>query len=186
MKLLFFALLFSMPAMAQESIYDLKVQTAYGGEFPLNHYRGQKMAIASVSVDLLDKNGSLEFWDSLKTTYPKVAFVLIPASDMDTLISDSVPMEDIKSKASKKLMLSGAGKVKKDKDQNQHPVMQWLTDATRNRHSNMDVESDLQIYVISESGVLYSILAKGTPLSVLKTVLEQPDVKPNVYGELKP
>ena len=175
-----------MPAIAQESIYDLSVKTAYGGELSLNYYRGQKIAVASVSVDLLDSNGTLQFWDSLKTAYPNIAFILIPASDMDTITNDSVPMEDIKAKASKKIVLSGAGKVKKDKGQSQHPIMQWLTDAKKNKHSNMDVGSDLEIFVVSESGVLYSILSKGTRLSVLKTVLEQPDIKPNEYGELKP
>jgi glutathione peroxidase-family protein len=187
MKLIFlFALIFSVPAIAQESIYDLNVQTAYGGELSLNYYREQKIAIASVSVDMLRRKGPLEFWDSLKTAYPKVVFIMIPASDMDTLTNDSIAMEEIKSNASKKFVLSGAEKVKKDKGEEQNPVMQWLTDAKKNQRSNMEVESEFQIYVVSESGILYSVLTKGTPLWVLKSVLEQPDVKPNVYGELKP
>src|SRR5690349_14455602 len=136
MKLLFlFALIFSVPVAAQESIYDLNVQTAYGGELSMNYYRGQKIAIASVGVDMLDKKGMLEFWDSLKTSYPNIAFILIPASDMDTLTNDSIPMEDIKKNASKKLVVSGAGKVKKDKGQSQDPLMQWLTDVKKNKHS---------------------------------------------------
>jgi glutathione peroxidase-family protein len=187
MKLFFcLTLIFSLPAFAQENIYDIKVQTAYNGELPLDVYRGKKIAIAAVSVAELDRKQTLQFWDSLKAAYPHIGFVLVPASDMDTLIVDSVEMEDIKAKASKKIVVARAGKVKKVEGDNQHPVMQWLTDATKNKHSNMDVESDFQIFVISESGVLYSVLAKGAPLPLLRIVLEQPDVQPNLYGELKP
>jgi glutathione peroxidase-family protein len=186
MKLIVFALIFSLPVMAQDKIYDLYVQTAYGGQLSMNYYHGQKIVIAAISVDVLQKKGTLEFWDSLKTAYPKHAFILVPASDMDTLANDSIAVEEIKSRASQKLVLSSAGKAKKASGQQQEPIMQWLTDANRNERSDTDVESDVQIFVISESGVLYSVLVKDTPLKILKSVLEQPDVTPNVYGELKP
>ena len=94
-------------------------------------------------------------------------------------------LNNIKNNTSDKLVLSGTVQVKKDKGNNQNPVMQWLTDGNKNSHFNADVETDQQIYVISESGVLYAVLEKGVLPSVIDQVLKQADVKPQIYSGLK-
>lgn len=186
MRLFFLALIFSLPSMAQQSIYDLNVETGNKGQVSLHHFRGQKIVIAAVKVDLLGKKGAVEFWDSLKTAYPKIAFFLIAGSDKDSLTQDSAAVENVKNRPGRKVFVSEVRRLNKKYGKAQDAVMQWLTDVNKNERSDTEVDSDLQIYVISESGVLYSILQLQTPAKILKQVLEQPDFKPNVYGVLKP
>ena len=185
MRLIFFlAIFYSVPALSQSSIYELDIQTITGETVSFKAYKGQKILIASVSTDNLQKKGALVFWDSLKAANPKTAMILMAAGDMGTAV-DSAALNNIKNNTSDKLVLSGTVQVKKDKGNNQNPVMQWLTDGNKNSHFNADVETDQQIYVISESGVLYAVLGKGVSPSVIDQVLKQNDVKPQIYSGLK-
>ena len=178
-------LLYGIPVMGQTSIYDLKVHTAYGGEFALQQFKGRKILIAVVSFENLNKKKALQFLDSVRLANPKVAFILVPADDMDTLTNDSVEMVNLKTKSPKEFLVSDSGGVKKDKGERQHPLVRWLTDITQNQYFDGDVESDLQLYVISESGVLYAIMAKGVRMSMLNEVLQADDFKPSPFGLLK-
>jgi glutathione peroxidase-family protein len=184
---------------AQTSFYDLNVETAYGGRFSLSQYEGQKVVIAAVNIDNFKKKAALQFWDSLQTAHPKIAFVLIPSSDHDSAVKDgdapvsdsiatkedSAVLQDVKGRVSEKMLLAEMGKAKKAQGDRQHPLMRWLTDVKQNTHFNLDVESDVQIYVISESGELYAVLTRDTPLSFLNAVLKQEDVTPSVFGQLQ-
>ncbi|MBL7699867.1 MAG: hypothetical protein JNK79_16995 [Chitinophagaceae bacterium] len=186
MRYIFYiALLYSFPLMSQTSIYDLKVQTAYGGELRLQHLKGRKILIAVVSVENLNRKGGLELWDSITTANPNVACILIPASDMDTVSNDSAAMVSVRTKTSKKLILSDVGSVRKDRGEKQHPLMRWLTDVSQNEYFNSDVTTDQQLYVISESGILYAIMEKGVRMAVVNEVLKSADVKPSPFGRLK-
>lgn len=187
MKLIFIiSLFFSLHVAGQNSFYELNVETAYGGKFSMGQYKGLKVLVAAVNVNNLKKKAALQFWDSLKTANPKVAFILIPASDMDSTENDSTAMRDIKDKTPEKLVLSDAGKVKKDKGDKQNTIMQWLTDVGKNKHFDLEVESDVQIYVVSESGELYAVLTKDTKLAILNEVLNQADVEPPVFADMRP
>lgn len=186
MKFIFYiALLYAVPLMSQTSVYDLSVNTAYGGELSLQHYKGRKILVAIVSVENLNRKGALDFWDSLRITNPKVGFILIPAADMDTVSDDSAAMEEVRSNTSKSLILSDSGVVRKGKREKQSTLVSWLTDVKQNKHFDADVETDQQIYVISESGELYAVMEKGVRMSVLNEVLKYDDVKPSPFGELK-
>jgi hypothetical protein len=94
-------------------------------------------------------------------------------------------MVSLKTKSPKEFLVSDSGGVKKDKGERQHPLVRWLTDIKQNQYFDGDVESDLQLYVISESGVLYAIMAKGVRMAVLNEVLHADDIKPSAFGLLK-
>jgi glutathione peroxidase-family protein len=186
MRFIFYlALLYSFPVMSQTSIYDLKVHTAYGGEFGLHQYKGRKILIAVVSFENLNRKKGLQFLDSIRLANPKVACILIPADDMDTLTNDSIEMVSVKTRSPKEFLVTDSGAVKKDKGERQHPLVRWLTDVTQNQYFDGDIESDLQLYVISESGVLYAVMAKGVRMPVLNEVLNAEDIKPSPFGPLK-
>lgn len=184
----------------QVSFYDLKVQTAYGGRFDLLQYKGQKVVVAAVNIDNFKKKTALQFWDSLQAAHPKIAFVLIPADDHDSTVKggdtpvadsvatteDSTILQDVKGRVSERMVLAEMGKTKKAQGDRQHPLMQWLTNVKLNKHFNLEVESDVQIYVISESGELYSVLTKDTRPAILNAVLRQEDVIPSVFDKMRP
>jgi glutathione peroxidase-family protein len=186
MKFIFYiAMLFALPAMSQTSIYDLTVHTAYGGNLKLEKYKGRKILIAVVSPDNLNKKGGLQMLDSIKKANPKLACIIIPADDMDTVSNDSAAMVNVKAKTSVEILVSDSGMVKKANGGRQHPIVSWLTDVKQNQYFDRDIESDLDVYVISESGVLYAAMVKGVPMSVLDEVLHADDIKPSPYGLLK-
>lgn len=181
MKLLFIICFFyATSAVSQSSVYDLALQTATGKEVSLGDYKGQKILIASISQDNLDKKDAFYFWDSLQKANPKVAIIIIPANDFGT-DTDAVLKTSIVSAAPEGVILASAARVKKDKGQNQNSIMKWLTTGSENSHFDEEVNSDFQIYVISESGVLYAVLEKGVPLSVIDDVLKQDDVKDSMH-----
>jgi glutathione peroxidase-family protein len=186
MRFIFYiVLLIALPAMSQTSIYDLTVHTVYGGNLKLEKYRGRKILIAVVSPDQLNKKGGLQFLDSIKNANPKLACIIVPADDMDTVTNDSAAMVNVKAKTSVDILVSDSGLVKKANGGRQHPIVSWLTDVKQNEYFDRDIESDLDLYVISESGVLYAVMVKGVPMSVLNEVLHADDVKPSPFGRLK-
>ena len=201
MKYILFLILCScLQAAGQTPFHDLTLHTAYGGQFSLQQYKGQKVVIAAVNISNFKKKDVLQFWDSLQTAHPKIAFVIIPASDHDTpekegdtprpdsvtTAADSAILRDVKERVSDKIVLSTMGKVSKAEGARQHPLMQWLTQVKQNKHFDLDVESDVQIYVISESGELYAVLTKDTRLPFLHEVLQQADVQPSALAETRP
>ena len=60
--------------------------------------------------------------------------------------------------------------VKKNSANGQHPLFAWLTSAALNGHFDNDVALE-ELYIISEKGTLYSVLAKETPVAVINKVI---------------
>jgi glutathione peroxidase-family protein len=175
MKLFFiFCILYCGPAFSQSTIYDLDVQTPDGNIIKFSNYKGQKILIVSMTADnLTTKN--LNFWDSLQRSNSPLVVVLIPANDLGKPVDDST-IKAINGNLSKNLILSASVQVKKAEGQSQDPILQWLTHSDQNAHFNTDVTTNEQIYVVSESGVLYAVLENGVPVTVIDQVLKQQDV----------
>jgi glutathione peroxidase-family protein len=168
--IIFFA--YSVTASAQSSIYSLATQTATGNTINLSDYKGQKILIASVSQNNLDQKTGFTFWDSLQKANPSVRMLIIPANDFDTALN-SVLKTSIIAATPANIILAPAAQVKKDKGQNQQPIMKWFTSVTDNNHFDVDVTTDIQIYVINEYGELYAVLDKSTHSSELNEVLKK-------------
>jgi glutathione peroxidase-family protein len=173
MKLFFLlAILYNNELFSQGNIYDLALTTLSGKTISLADYKGRKILIAPVIPDSLQNSGILSYWDSLQAANPKVVLILIPASDLNNT-PNSVALEN----TSYNIVLSAGAEVKKDKGTNQNPIMQWLTHSGKNSHFNADVETDNQLFIISESGVLYAVLDKGVRQQEVDNVLKQTEVK---------
>ncbi|MEP6595873.1 MAG: hypothetical protein ABJA71_07990 [Ginsengibacter sp.] len=139
-------------------------------------FKGKKIAIASLSPASLQQESTHTYWNSFKSGNPNTVLILIPANDFNS-VAYPVKMENIKNNLSENIVLSVGVLVKKNNGSSQDAVMQWLTNSEKNFHFNEDVETDVQLYLISESGVLYSVLNKGVPGQVLDDVLNQTEVK---------
>lgn len=173
LSILYCGEVFSQSA-TQSTIYDLDIQTPDGNKISMSNYKGRKIMIVSVSSDNL-KPEDLNFWDSLQTSNPSLTVLLVPANDLGQAIGDSTILA-IDSSLSTNIILSEGVLVKKAEGQNQDPLLQWLTHSNENTHFNMDVTTTEQIYVVSESGILYAVLEKGVSETVIDEVLKQQDV----------
>jgi hypothetical protein len=50
----------------------------------------------------------------------------------------------------------------------------WLTQSSENRHFNMDVGSEGQLFIVSAKGTLYCVLPKNTPQKFINKAINQP------------
>lgn len=171
-----FILFYSGQILAQSGIYGFDVQTDKGNTISLSAYKGKKMLIAVIGTDVLQKKDAISYLDSLQTSNPKVAVIVIPANDVNDTLANAATVNTLQT-ASDKVIVAGIVAARKDKASNQNPLLQWLTHADKNGHFNADVETDNQLYLISESGVLYAVLGKGLSCKAVNEVLKQADIK---------
>ena len=157
------------------SIYDLQIQTVEGNKIKMSEFKGKKILIASISPDNLEAEG-LAFMDSLQLANPAVVVIAMPASDFGGSRNAEI-MLDIKDKTSRKIIVAEQADVKKASHNSQNSLMKWLTHDAENFHFDAEVVTDNQIYIISESGVLYAVLEKGVPNTVIEQLLKQEDIK---------
>jgi len=170
-----FLILLSGSVVGQDGLYDRHVSTADGQALNMADFKGAKILVAAVSPPLLQK-GRMAFLDSLQQAFPTVKMIVIPAQDFDEQKQADRVVVELQGRPAQKAALASPASVKKTA-RDQHWLMRWLTNAEFNKHFNTEVNTDEQIYVISESGILYAKLEKGVPLKVIEEVLRQEDVK---------
>lgn len=177
MKFFFLLVIFySGHILAQSSFYNMSIEGINGKTIQLSDFKGKKIVIASVSADRL-KNGRLSYLDSLQLAYPLVTILVVPAGDFGGQ-GDSLIINNIKKNiASLHVMIAAESAVKKDKGIRQSPLLKWLTNASSNVHFNDDIEADDQLFVISESGIVYAVIVNEFSGNVIKNILTQADIK---------
>lgn len=179
MKLLILFLLALVPGLlhAQSSFYDLSVVSFSGKVVNMSSYKGKKVLIIVASPAALRAKTASRYLGKIQSTFPKLSVLVLPAGDIakDSSAFGYEPSQEPQLSSTIFSTLAIAGK---NKEAQQHPLIRWLTRSDNNRHFDLDITSDEQFFVISESGVLYAALGKGVPNEVLKTVLEAEDVKP--------
>lgn len=160
---------------AQSSFYDLSVVSSSGKVISLSAYKGKKLLIVIASPGALRAKTAARYLGKIQAAYPAVSVLVLPA----TAAADSAGAAEVKQLPGFSNTLYGtAAVITKNKQTEQHPLLQWLTRKENNKHFDKDISSDEQFYVISESGVLYAALGKGVSDMVLKEVLTAGDVKP--------
>lgn len=176
MKLFFlFICFYCSGSYAQQSIYDYRIETNDGNKITLSAFKGSKILIVTASPDILEQSAG-RYLDSLGKVFPSLKVIVIPASDFGGNRNAEI-LANEKGASNHKYIVMALTATKKDKGDAQHPLCLWLNSSTQNTHFDTDVAADLQLYVISESGILYSVLEKGWPDDLLSSVLKQSDVK---------
>ena len=176
MKLILISLfVYAGGLMAQSRVYDISIPGLDGKSINLADYQGKKILIAAISTANL-QSGQLRFLDSLQVSNPSAVVIAVPASDYKQA-NDSITLDGIKKNSSLQLVVAAADGVKKGNGAKQNRLIQWLTSVSANTHFDLDVTTDNQLYVISESGILFAVLEKGAPASLINQLLKQDDVK---------
>jgi glutathione peroxidase len=176
MRFLFWvALLIPAELMAQSSLYKITLTTINGKNINLSDFGGKKIMVASVSAENLN-NGQLAYLDSLQLANPAIIVIAVPAADYKS-VNDSATVTQMKNNSSLHIIVTGADVVKKNNGGKQNKLLFWLTSVSANTHFDLDVTTDDQVYIISESGVLYAVLEKGASAGLINQLLKQEDVK---------
>lgn len=154
------------------SIYNINFEAIDGSSISMSKFSGKRILITSFNskakdisilkkLDLLQK----EWGDSL-------TIIVIPAFDFDPS-TDVRGARDLRDSMTLNLIMTMPMHVKKSAKQNQDKIFKWLTNMSENDHFNRDVQEEDQLFVISKKGILYGILDKETPISIVKKVLSQ-------------
>jgi glutathione peroxidase-family protein len=171
MKLLFLYLsMLFLNAFQRDSFYDLKFENIDGAIIRTSAYQGKKVVFAVVSANVESLN-LVKYLDSIQKANLSVQVVAIPTGEFKGSIND----QDLR--ALKKNLIITVAKpqwIRKEKASFQDPLFVWLTKAKENKHFNMDVLGERQLFVISAKGTLYSVLSPNTPFPVVSKVINQP------------
>jgi glutathione peroxidase-family protein len=158
----------------QSNIYDQALQTLHAETISMDAFKGKKILIAAVSPANL-QSGSLYFLDSLQKANPAIVVIVIPALDFGGDGNTEI-LNNIKNDSTPVIIINAAAQVTKASGSLQHSLMNWLTHNTENSHFDAEVSTDNHLFLISETGILYAVLEKGTPLSVIDDLLDQKPV----------
>jgi glutathione peroxidase-family protein len=172
---LLFIIFYSGQLAAQSGVYDISIPGINGRTISMSDYKGKKIIVAVVSPDNM-QNGQLRYLDSIQLGNPSITIIVIPATDFRGT-NDSLEIEAVKKNAALHVVVASADGVRKADAATQNRLVRWLTSSSENTHFDMDVATDNQLYVISESGVLYAVLEKGVSPGVIIQLLKQDDIK---------
>lgn len=161
--------------MAQSSLYDISIKAMNGRNISMADFKGKKIIVASVSAENL-KNGQLAYLDSLQLYNPSIVVIAVPAADYRGA-NDSLSLDEVKKNSSLRIIVAAAEAVKKSNGNKQNRLLSWLTSVSANTHFDLDVTTDNQLYVISESGVLFAVMEKGASPTLINQLLASEDVK---------
>lgn len=177
MKLiLIIAVLASLQLNAQRNAFDFSVRDAKGNFVSLSDFKGKRLVVATIAKENLETKTAFSYWDSIQRANPQIKFFIIPVNDFGADSSGEISSSLSRSSPSG-LFLSQTVSAKKGSGEKQDPFIRWLTNGSENGHFDMDVSDDQQMFVISEAGVLYAVVGKGTSRKILNEILSQPDIK---------
>ncbi|MEO6327695.1 MAG: hypothetical protein ABIO55_02130 [Ginsengibacter sp.] len=172
MKLTILFGLFILIFFSQGSIYDIEVQPVEGGSaISISSFAGKKIIITPIN-SLTPDTARLKFLDSLQNTDTSLRVIAVPAIDFEGTGSNEA-ISNLKEVLSADILITTSASVKKSAGNDQHPLFKWLTNVGENRHFDIDVSSAGQLFVVSGSGTLYSVLPGDVPAQVLTQVLNQ-------------
>lgn len=159
---------------AQTSFYDQALALTSGKVINMSSFKERKVLLVILSPTSLREKSSEKYLGKIQSEFPDLSVIVLQSNiGADTTSFTDVKQYDTISNTSFSNVVSGG------KDQAQtDPLLHWLTDSTSNLHFRTNTISDEQLYVISESGVLYAVLGKGVSDALLKEILTAKDVKP--------
>jgi glutathione peroxidase-family protein len=149
--------------------YDISIELLDGAEMKMSAYRGRKVVIAVVSGNDAGLN-MVHYLDSVQQANKGLQVIIIPTGDFGGRIN----MRDLESlKKNKTIVLTKPFKVKKANGAQQHKLLSWLTKSSENKHFNIDVEGEGQVFIVSGKGTLYAVMPKGTPVKYISKAVNQ-------------
>lgn len=174
---LIFFILLSTAANAQDKLSDISFTDADNKEVQAKNFEGRKLLIAIAGAAYLQRHG-LSLLNGLAEKYPDLNVVLVPGEDLgeDSATTGKVT-DSLNQRKIRNVSVSRSGKVKKAAKQQQHPLVQFVTNVQSNTHFDNDITTDLTVCVVSESGVMYALLEEGFFAKTLDEILQQSDVK---------
>lgn len=140
------------------SFYQLQCKDLDQHTINLTAFRGKKVIVTEFDAGKPDRNQLLSLDSLYRQHASSLAVIAVPVEDF----SAAMPVKTLKGLLIDTLKLSypiaAIGKAQKKNANNQYQLLQWLTNKSLNRHFDRDIDEAGQLFVVSESGVLYATL----------------------------
>ena len=163
---------------SQQSLYDINLNDIHDNQISLNSFAGKKIVVLVVDATNPDEQ-QLKMLDTLcRDNINVMHAIAIPVSNFGKG-KNNERLAAIFNKLNIAYTVSGISKAKKSDGEGQNKLLRWLTHAELNKHFDKDIEEPGQIFVISETGILYATMKKKIlPTgSTMKKILGQ-HIKP--------
>ncbi|MCU4176248.1 glutathione peroxidase [Carboxylicivirga sp. N1Y90] len=146
---------------AQESFYDIKVNTLEGEAYTLSELKGKKIMVVN-TASKCKYTKQYEMLELLYKKYEQQGFIVLafPSESFgDTEFEDD---EEIRTFCTKHYDITFPifEKVEISKSE-MHPIYQWLTQKSKNGKQDSKVKWNFQKYLIDENGQLVDVLSPG-------------------------
>jgi len=154
---------------AQSSIYNIRAVSVDGKSINIGSFANKKILISP--FDAASPNISwLRKLDSLQRSNTSIRIIAVPGNDF-TGPANNDSLARLQNSLGLNLIIVKCTAVKKNARNAQHSLLKWLTDVNENTHFDMDVRTPDELFIVSKTGVLYSVLSAGVPLNILSDVL---------------
>jgi glutathione peroxidase len=150
-----------------QNIYTYSVTTIEGTNKPLNAYTGKKIFIITLPTQQNNANDSLlRSLDSIRAAYATmVQIIAVPAyEDGYTLALKPQLKLWYRSKLGMGIIVTEGMYTRKTSGTQQHALLKWLTDKTKNGHFDQDVTGAKNKFMVWTDGELVAVLAAQTKI----------------------
>ena len=158
----------------QSKLYEISFELQDGSIFQMSSLFGKKVMVVICDSDFPDLK-QLSFTDSAARLDKHLySIIIVPATDLSKTDSSSGKMDNkFKDINNNNYIISKPMPGKKDTGGYQHPLLKWLTNVNENGHFDRDVESEGQIFLVDDKGILFGVHPGLTKVSVISVVLSQ-------------
>jgi glutathione peroxidase-family protein len=154
-----------------QSIYDITIQTLDGSTVSLNNYNGKRIVILEFDPANYDEM-QLRMLDTLEKTNNNIRVIVVSAKDFSVTATNQM-VQNIVTNLNLSFTVTQLALVKKSAEAEQQSLFKWLTHVEENSHFDNDADQPGQLYIVNESGTLYTMLQPGTPNSLAKELITQ-------------
>ncbi len=171
MKMLTGLLLFmTLPAGYAGNFFTLSFTKLDGTTVSTSDYTGKKVIVFAFNGAHPDLN-LLIAMDSIQRAYPDSLQVLaFPALELDSS-ANSQTVGNLVDSLGLQLVVGSPALVKISSGAGQIPLFTWLTSVQGNGHFDRDMEEEGMLFIVNNTGNLYSILNRGLYRAILPSVL---------------
>jgi len=156
---------------AQSSIYNIPAVSVKGKNINIGSFANKKIVISP--FDAADPNTTwLRQLDSLQRSNTSIQVIAVPANDFTGPVHDDLLVR-LQDSLELNLIIVKCTAAKKSARNTQHLLFKWLTDVNENTHFDLDVRAPDELFIVSKTGTLYSVLSAGVPLNILSDVLSR-------------
>lgn len=162
-------------SVLEKDIYALHCKSLDKEDINMSSCKGRKILIVEFNAANPDRK-QLRALDTLfRQIRTYLAVVAIPVEDFGKAMPEKNLVKLLRDSLGLDYPIAAISKAKKNTGADQHTLLQWLTDKANNQHFDTDVEEEGQMYVVSETGVLYACIKKSiSPTGkILKDLLGQ-------------